>query len=62
LTFAHAADKVGDDDSGRSHMPTDDSDQFGAERLHPQPGTDAADPPWTVRSLISQAESGRSNS
>jgi len=35
LTFAHAADKVGDDDSGRSHMPTDDSDQFGAERLHP---------------------------
>ena len=35
LTFAHAAEKVGDDNSGRSHMPTDDRDKFGAERLHP---------------------------
>jgi len=35
VTFVHAADKVGDGDSGRSHMPTDDRDKFGAERLHP---------------------------
>jgi len=35
LTFAHFAHKVGDDDSGRSHMPTDDRDKFRAERLHP---------------------------
>jgi len=35
LTLAQAADKAGDDDSGRSHMPTDDCDKFGAERLHP---------------------------
>jgi len=35
LTVDHAADKFGDDDSGRSHMPTDDRDKFGADRLHP---------------------------
>jgi hypothetical protein len=35
LTFARAAEKVGDGDSGRSRMPTDDRHKFGAERLHP---------------------------
>jgi hypothetical protein len=35
LTFAQAAEKIGDGNSGRSAMPTDDRDNFGAERLHP---------------------------
>jgi hypothetical protein len=35
LTFADTAKKVSDCDSGRSSMPTDDRDNFGAERLHP---------------------------
>ena len=35
LTFTDAAKKVSDCDSGRSRMPTDDRDNFRAERLHP---------------------------
>jgi len=35
LNFAHAVERVGDDDSACSHMPTDDHDKFVAERLHP---------------------------
>jgi len=34
LTFAHFAHRVGDDDSGRSHKPTDERDKLRAERLH----------------------------
>jgi len=34
LTFAHPAEKVGDDDSGRSHGPTDGRDKFEVEQLH----------------------------
>jgi hypothetical protein len=34
LTFADAAEKVRDGDSGRSSMATEDRDDFGAERLH----------------------------
>ena len=35
LTFAHAGEKVGQGQSGRSCVPTDDREKFGAERLHP---------------------------
>jgi len=35
LTFAQAAEKVGDDASGCSHMPSGDRDKFAGERLHP---------------------------
>ena len=35
LTFAHAAEKVGQGQSGHSRVPTDDREKFGAERLHP---------------------------
>ena len=35
MTFAHAAEKVGQGQSGRSRVPTDDREKFGAERLHP---------------------------
>ena len=35
LTFADAAAKVGDGDSGRSRAPTDDRDNFETECLHP---------------------------
>jgi hypothetical protein len=36
LTFARAGKKVVDGHSGRSRMPIDHRDNFGAERLHPK--------------------------
>jgi hypothetical protein len=36
LDFAHATDYLGDGNSGRSRVPTDDRDDFAAERLHPR--------------------------
>jgi len=35
LTFTQAGEKFGDDDNGRSLMPTNDRAKFGAERLDP---------------------------
>jgi hypothetical protein len=35
LTFADAANKVGDTDNGRPRMPTGDRDNVWVERLHP---------------------------
>lgn len=34
MTFAQAAENVGDGDSGRSRKPSDARDSYGAERLH----------------------------
>jgi len=36
LTFAGAGEKVVDGHSGRSRMPIDHRDNFGAEQLHPK--------------------------
>jgi hypothetical protein len=36
LTFARAGEKVVDGHSGRSRMPIDHRDNFGAEPLHPK--------------------------
>jgi len=49
LTFANAAAKVGDGDSGRSRAPTDDRDNFETECL-PSDGHELALPTQDSRS------------